>query len=68
MRSNNLYRIKLKVDAQMKINQNAQKREEASNAVSKDGPLSTENFDRFAKAIKDTQKGLGARNIAKIDE
>jgi|LauGreDrversion4_2_1035121.scaffolds.fasta_scaffold620051_1 hypothetical protein len=54
MRSNNLYRIKLKVDAQMKINQNAQKREEASNAVSKDGPLSIENFNRFAMAIKDT--------------
>jgi hypothetical protein len=32
MRSNNLYRIKLKVDAQMKINQDAQKREQAANA------------------------------------
>lgn len=68
MRSNNLYRIKLKVDAQMKINQDAQKREQAANTKPKDGPLSKENFDRFAEAVRVTQHGLGARNIARINE
>jgi hypothetical protein len=67
MRNNNLYKIKIKVDQQMKMNSDVSKREkEAEKNNQSDGPLSKENFDRFNNAIRETQARLGARNIAKI--
>lgn len=67
MRNNNLYKIKIKVDQQMRMNSDSQKKDDGSgDAAGGEGPFSKGNFDRFNQAIQDTQAKLGARKIAKI--
>jgi hypothetical protein len=62
-----LYKIKLKVDQQMRINSDAQKREAANSTKPTDGPLSKANFDRFYQAMKATHGAMGMRKASKLD-